>query len=94
MTAAGILAVAVAFVLAYRLHGEWSALALIADGVVLGYALITGLLGWGLRQALKSGARPHLAWIAVWALLGPVPLSLYWVFHWLKLVREGIGAAW
>ena len=78
-------AVSVAVVHAYRLRGEWSAVVMILDGVVLGYASLMALLGGALRKRMREVGKTDLIWLVVWSVLGPLPISLYSVFHCIKM---------
>jgi hypothetical protein len=83
-----MVAVSIALVAAYRLRGEGSAIVMVVDGVVLGYSGLMALLGVALRERLRLGgeaARSGLVWLAVWSVFGPLPTTLYSVFHCIKM---------
>ena len=87
MLALSMVAVSMALVRAYRLRGEWSAVAMIADMLVLGYAGFMVLLGVALRKRLGDEAsKSGLVWLAIWSVLGPLPTSVYSVFHCIKML--------
>ena len=82
----GTVAISIALVHAYLLPGEWTALILIIDGVVLGYASLMILLGWALRRHLQERlTRLRLVIFVTWGVLGPVLVSLYSIFHCIKM---------
>jgi hypothetical protein len=85
LCAASFIAVTASLIKAIQLRGQWSAVVMIVDGVVLGYALLMICLGFSVRKALGKASRHGMVWFAVWSLLGPVPVTLYAVFHGIKM---------
>lgn len=85
---ADIVAILITMLRAYRLHGEWSAVVMIIDAVVLGYASLKAAVGVGLHRWLRRGDASRLLHLslAVWSILGPVLLSLYSVLHWIQVL--------